>query len=176
MSQTFRQYNKILRFGLIAVIALLLCVSCGIYSFTGASISPDVKTISIDYFPNKSRMVNPTLSRVFTEALRDKFVNQSTLSLVNTDGDLTLEGEITDYNLEPVAVTSDQRASMQRLRISVKVKFVNTKDEKQNFEQSFSRYADFDSRLQLSQVENALIETINEELTDDIFNRAVVNW
>lgn len=160
-----------------ALLALLLFISgCGIYSFTGASISPDVKTISIKYFPNNSVLVQPTLSRRFTEALRDKFTNQTNLVLVNSGGDLAIEGEITGYTTEPVAIQGDQKAALQRLKISVNVRFTNSKNEKQNFESNFSRFADYDASSRLSDVEDGLIDQINEELTQDIFNKAVVNW
>lgn len=159
------------------VFAILFTTSsCGIYSFTGASISPSVKTISVKYFPNNSQLVQPTLSRKFTEALRDKFTNQSTLNLTNSDGDLNIEGEIIGYTTEPVAITSDQRAAMQRLTITVNVRFTNKKDPKQDYETRFSRFADYDSKQRLSDVEEGLIDAINDALADDIFNKSVVNW
>ena len=77
---------------------LLTLVSCRVnYSFTGASISPDVKTITIDYFQNKSTLVVPTLSRDLTEGLRDYFTSQTSLALQERGGDLVLEGTITSY-------------------------------------------------------------------------------
>ncbi len=121
-------------------------------------------------------MVQPTLSRRFTEALRDKFTNQTNLSMVSSGGDLAIEGEITGYTTEPVAIQGDQKAALQRLKITVNVRFVNAKDEKQNFETSFSRFADYDASSRLSDVEDGLIDQINEELTQDVFNKAVVNW
>ncbi len=156
--------------------AFLIMTGCGIYSFTGASISPDVKTVSIKYFPNNSAMVQPTLSRKFTEALRDKFTSQTNLVMVSSKGDLNIEGEITSYSTEPVAIQGDQKAAMQRLKISVNVRFTNTKDEKQNFETVFTKYKDYDAQLRLSDVEESLIDQIDEELTQDVFNKAVVNW
>jgi hypothetical protein len=162
---------------------LLICVTsvigysgCGIYSFTGASISPDVKTISVKYFPNNALLVQPTLSNLFTEMLRDKFTNQTNLKLVNSGGDLSIEGEITGYAAEPVAIQGNQQAALQRLKITINVRFTNKKDEKQNFETSFSRYEDYDASKRLSEVESGLIETITDALAQDIFNKAVVNW
>lgn len=156
--------------------ALFLMAGCGIYSFTGASISPDVKTVSIKYFPNNAPMVQPTLSRKFTEVLRDKFTSQTSLNMVSSNGDLNIEGEITGYSTDPVAIQGDQKAALQRLKITVNVRFTNKKDEKQNFESSFSRFADYDAQSRLSDVEDGLIDQINEELAQDVFNKAVVNW
>jgi len=159
----------------IVLIGIWLIEGCS-YSFTGASISPSVKSISISYLPNNSLLVQPTLSRKLTEAIRDKFTNQSNLALIGTNGDLNIEGEITGYTTEPVAITGEQTAALQRLKITVNIRFTNKQDETQNFETSFSRFQDYNSKQRLADVENALIELINEELAQDIFNKAVVNW
>jgi hypothetical protein len=158
------------------LITLLFTAGCGIYSFTGASISPDVKTVSVKYFPNIAPMVQPTLSRKFTESLRDKFTSQTNLSIVSANGDLSIEGEITGYSTEPVAIQGNQKAALQRLKITVNVRFTNKKDEKQNFESTFVRFAEYDATSSLNDVEEGLIDQINEELTQDVFNKAVVNW
>jgi len=170
--------NKRFRFLISAILiaGFLGWTGCGIYSFTGASISPDVKTISIKYFPNNALLVQPTLSNTFTETLRDKFTNQTNLKLVSSGGDLNIEGEITGYGAEPVAIQGDQQAALQRLKITISVRFTNKKDEKQNFETSFSRYEDFDASKRLSEVEEGLIGTITDALAQDVFNKAVVNW
>ena len=158
-----------------ALIALWQLQACS-YSFTGASISPAVKSISISYLPNNSLLVQPTLSRKLTEAIRDKFTSQSNLALVGSNGDLNIEGEITGYTTEPVAITGEQTAALQRLKITVNIRFTNKLDPKQDFETSFSRFQDYNSLRRLSEVEESLIDLINEELAQDIFNKAVVNW
>lgn len=146
------------------------------YSFTGASISPTVKSISVNYLPNNAPLVQPALSRKLTEAIRDKFTSQSGLSLISSNGDLTVEGEITGYSTEPVAITSEQQGALQRLKITIVIRFTNTQDSKQDFETTFSRYQDYDATRRLSEVEESLMDIINEELAQDIFNKAVVNW
>lgn len=162
----------------ISIISLIyLGISaCGIYSFSGASICEECKTISIDYFENNAAIVVPTLSQSFTEKLRDRFVNQTNLDLTSKNGDLDLKGYIADYKITPVAPSGNQTASLNRLTITVKVTFTNTKDVAQNFEKSFNRFADFQSNINLSDVEEELIEEINEQLVDGIFNEAVANW
>ncbi len=146
------------------------------YSFTGASISPEVKTISIDNFPNKAMLVVPTLSRSFTEALKNYFTSQTNLILVERNGDLNLEGSITGYSVQPQAISGNEVAQLNRLTITVKVNFTNKFDEKQNFESNFSRYVDYSSSQNLVSVQDDLIAEINEQLVQDIFNKAVVNW
>lgn len=156
---------------------ILINNSCRVsYSFTGASISPKVKTVTIQYFPNQASLVVPNLSRALTDALRDYFTSQTNLILVDKGGDLNIEGAITGYAVQPIAIQGNETAAMNRLTITVNVKFTNRTDEKQNFETAFSRYEDYQSALNLSSVQDALIKQIDDMLVQDIFNKAVVNW
>ena len=151
--------------------------SCKVkYSFTGGSVDPKVKTVSIQYFPNNAPIVVATLSQAFTQALRDRFSSQTRLTLVNYNGDMNIEGSITGYSVQPQAIQGNQTAALNRLTITVNVKFTNKIDEKQNFEQSFSRYEDYSSSLNLSAVQDGLIQDISSALIDDIYNKTVVNW
>ena len=160
---------------LILVVAFLL-TGCGVYSFTGASIPAEAKTVSVQYFPNNANLVQPMLSSVLTNTLRDYFMNQTSLAEVENNGDLSIEGEITDYVTAPTAITGDQTAALNRLTVTVNVRFFNKYDESKNFEQKFSQYEDYSSTLDLNAVQDQLMETIAEKLCEDIFNKAVVNW
>jgi len=163
--------------GILLGVSVLLTLSCSMkYSFTGASIPPEVKTIHIGNFPNNAPLINPTLSQTFTDALRDRFQSQTSLIIVSADGDMNMTGEITDYNTRFEAIQSDDVAALNRLTISVKVKFINIYDETQNFEQTFSRYETYPSTADLTAVSESLVPIITEYLVDDIFNKAVVNW
>ena len=162
----------------IAILVLSLAFfghGCGIYSFSGASIPAEAKTVSVDYFPNHAQLVNPMLSNNLTNALRDAMTNQTTLDMVESGGDLAFEGEITDYRTNPVAITG-QTAAMNRLTITVKVRFSNRIDDSKDFEQTFSRYEDYPSNQDLNSVQESLTATIIEQLVEDIFNKALVNW
>ncbi len=168
----YRILKFIFLFGL-----LFICKSCTVsYSFTGASISPDVKTVSIDLFQNLAPLVNPTLSTFLTEELKSKFVSQTRLNLVNSFGDLSFSGEIRNYMVQPVAIQGNEIAAMNRLSISVRVKFENSKDSNQNYDKVFTQFEDFSSRQQLVEVEQDLVTTIVGKLVEDIFNNAVANW
>ncbi len=163
----------------IAVLVLALayiCQGCGIYSFSGASIPAEAKTVSVDYFPNHAQLVNPLLSDNLTTALRSAMTNQTTLDLVETGGDLAFEGEIVDYTTTPTAITAGQTAAMNRLTIKVKVRFTSRIDDTKDFEQTFSRYEDYPSDQELTSVQEELTATIIEQLVEDIFNKALVNW
>ncbi len=167
---------KSIKYMMVLIGLTVLVSSCGFYSFTGASISPDVKTVAVKYFPNKASLVNPTLSDVFTDKLRDKFVSQTSLDLVSGAGDLTFEGEIVKYFTKPMAIQSDQSAALNRLTIGIKVKFTNLQDPDKSFDQTFEHFSEYDATSSLSDVEDALIEEIVEVLVDNVFNKAVVNW
>jgi hypothetical protein len=165
-----------------SILALSVIVSaCKIgYSFTGASISPSAKTVFIDFFTNRARVVNPMLSQIFTEAMKDKFVNETGLTMERDQGDLEFSGEITGYDVRPLSIQqSDQGrdfASMNRLTVTVKVVFTNNKDHEQDFNTSFSAYYDWESTRSLNEVESTAVEAIVEQLIDDIFNKSVANW
>ena len=150
------------------------------YSFTGASISPAVKTVFIDFFTNRARVVNPMLSQTFTEAMKDKFVNETGLSMEREQGDREFSGEITGYDVRPLSIQQSEQgrdfASMNRLTVTVKVVFTNNKDHEQDFNTSFSAYYDWESTRSLNEVESSAVDVIVEQLVDDIFNKSVANW
>jgi hypothetical protein len=160
----------------ILIFVVLAGVSCKpTISFTGGSTGA-AKSVSIKTFTNNATIVQPTLAQAFTEAMKDLFVSQTRLSLLPADGDLQFEGYISAYNVAPVAVTGNQTAALNRLTITVQVKFENKLDDTKNFEQSFSRFADWQSSVPLNAVESDLIKDINSQLVQDIFNKAVINW
>ena len=150
------------------------------YSFTGASISPSVKTVFIDYFANRARVVNPMLSQTFTEKMKDKFVNETGLTMEREQGDLEFSGEITGYEVRPLSIQQSDAgkdfASMNRLTVTIKVVFTNNKDHTQDFNTSFSAYYDWESTRSLNDVESTAVDVIVEQLVDDIFNKSVANW
>ncbi len=148
---------------------------CCSYSFTGTN-PITAKTVTIDYFPNKASIINPTLSQVFTEKLRDKFLRQTRLTQVQTDGELYYTGFISNYVVSPAAVQGNAQTTLNRLTITVNVRFENKLDPKANFEQDFSQFADFDASVSVSQVEAQLIDEISDKLIQEIFNRSVNNW
>jgi hypothetical protein len=161
---------------IICLLLAVLCTRCGIYSFSGASIPAEAKTVSVQYFPNQAQLINPLLSENFTTALRDAIMNQTSLDMVDSGGDLSFEGEIVDYRTTPVAITAGQTAALNRLTITVNVRFVNNFDESKNFETKFSNYVEYPSDQELNSVQESLTATIVEALVEDVFNKALVNW
>ena len=153
-----------------------LFIGCGIYSFNGASISKETKSITVEYFKNSALTKQPTLSQVLTEKLKDYFTQQTNLIISNQNGDLFFKGDIIKYEVQPIAIQSNETAGQNRLTISVKVDFSNKQNEELNFNQTFSRYKDYESSQNLSDIEDVLITEITNELVEDIFNKAVVNW
>lgn len=165
---------------LVIIISFLFSVfgfnSCITYGFTGASIPASAKTISIDYIENNADFVNPTLSEILTQSLRDRFSSQSSLVLIPNGGDLQFSGEITNYKTSPQAIQGNDLAALTRLSVTIKIKFTNLIEPENDFETSFTAYEDYDSSMDLTNVQDGLIEVIKDILIDDIFNKAVVNW
>ncbi len=169
--------NTIYKLTLPLITILIITFSgCGIYSFTGASIPPEAKTVSIQYFPNKSTLIEPTLSDIFTNTLRDQFTSQTNLTMVDKNGDLALEGEIIDYKITPVAIQGNQTAATNRLTVTVNVRFTNRFEPSKDFETKFNQFADYPSTEDFNSVKEQLIKQITTNLSDNIFNKAVINW
>jgi len=159
------------------ILVMMFFISCKTrISLSGASIPAEAKTTSVAFFTNNASLAPPSLPQVFTEKLRDMISQQTSLALVKQNGDLHFEGYIADYNVAPVAIQASDRAGSNRLTIAVNVKYVNKFDETKNFEQVFSRFADYSSSESLSSKEAELIQEINRQLTEDIFNKAFNNW
>jgi len=161
---------------LIAVSFLLGGCSIVKYSFSGTSIQPDVKTVTINYFEYKALKVNPTLSNDLTEAMKEKFRKLTKLEQVDMDGDLELSGTVTGYEVRAASVTANEVAAMNRLTVNVSLKFTNRKYPEEDFEKSFSAYSDYDSTNSLDAVEASLCEEIVEKLAEDMFNASVAQW
>ncbi|MFC2104233.1 LptE family protein [Bacteroidota bacterium] len=160
-----------------AFIYIFINQACTIkYSLTGASIAPDVKTISVQHFVSRAPKAIANLEQYFTDELKDKFKSQTPLTVVNDEGHLNFEGEITKYFTRPMAITGDETASQNRLTITVHVKFTNEIEPEYNFDSDFTQFADYDSEQDLPTVEQGLMEEIVEKLIEDIFNKSVVNW
>jgi hypothetical protein len=163
----------------VTIVLLALTAGCGLkikYSFTGASIPVEAKTISVATFQNRASLVVPGLTQTLTDALIDMCRAQTNLDIETSGGDLSFEGEITDYKTQPLTVSGDEQAAMNRFSISVRIRYVNSFNADQSFDQTFTRYQDYSSTLNLSDVEASLTEEIVKMLIEDIFNRAFVNW
>ncbi len=151
--------------------------ACGIYSFSGTSIKPDVKTITINYFEYKAMKVNPSLSNDLTEAVRNQFRRMTSLEQMDMDGDLEITGQVTGYDVRASAVTAGDVAAMNRLTVTVKVDFTNRKYPEEDFTgKSFSAYADYESTTSLDAVESTLCAEIIDKIVEDIFNATVAQW
>ena len=163
--------------GIIVSVLILTLPSCKVtYSFSGVNISPEVRTYSVNYFPNRAAIVQAQLSQLFTDALIDKIQANTSLDLSVDGGDVRFSGEITNYETRPTAITGQETAARNRLTITVRVKYENLVQPELDYDTSFSRYEDYDASKNLTDVENELIDLIVENLIEDIFNRAFVSW
>jgi hypothetical protein len=155
---------------------VLLCQSCKIYRFTDASINPNIKTVSVQTFPNLAPIQVPSLSQIFTDKLKTKFLRESNLTVLSNGGDIDFNGSIVNYNIDPAAVTQTERVAQNRLTISIRVEYTDRIDPNKNFSQVFSDNEVYAASEDISTVENRLIDIITDKLVQSIFNRAFANW
>ncbi len=170
-------FKKIIKSIALLVALTTVNTACTVkYSLSGASIPIEAKTVSISYFPNNAMMVAPMLSPTLTDELQSRFQRQTRLSLVREGGDLDFEGEITNYTSTPAAISGDEEAILNRLTVTVRVRYTSRLEPQYNYEKTFSAFEDYDSNKLLQEVEATLISEIVEKLVEDIFNAAVSNW
>jgi len=157
---------------------VLLAQSCGVkYSLSGTSIPKEMKTVSVEFFENGAPLVVPYLSQQFTDALKDRIRSQSSLSIVRADANANFEGRITNYSISPTAIQGNDRAGLNRITITISVKYTNILKPEQGFDAPFTESKDFSIATSSIQAqEQGLIRDLNAKLTEDIFNRAFANW
>ena len=166
---------------LIILLVLTSCIyGCGIYNFTGGDVGT-AKTFQVPYFQNYASQnpgstFEPGMDRDFTLALQDLILNQTSLDLVKSNGDLLYEGEIVEYRISPMSATSQQTAAQNRLSIAVNVRFFNNTKEDVDFEQRFSFFYDYPANSQLASVKDEAHQVIFERITQDIFNKSLADW
>ena len=174
-------YRKIKEYGMLSLFIILfssILNACSMsYSFQGGRLNYDVvKTITIQDFPNRAALVEPSLSHIFDQALRNRFIEQTRLVPVPNNGDIQIEGEITGYDIQGMAVREDAFASQTRLTITVRVIYTNNKEQDSDIDQSFSSFREYPSDRQLQDVQDGLIREIVSDLIDMIYNATVGNW
>ena len=157
-------------------ILILLFSSCKIYSLREGSIPPDIKSVTINQFTNQSNNGSTIISQKLTNAMKDRFVQQTSLRQVDQGGDIEFKGAIINYQIAGNAPTANQTTALNRLTVTVKVEFINNKHEKDSWTNTFSQYSEYESSKNLVQVEDALLTDIYDKLVTDIYNKALVNW
>ena len=153
---------------------------CGVYNFTGGNVGT-ATTFTVPTFQNYDTQspgstFEPGLERDFTLALQDRILNQTSLDLTSSNGDLLYEGEIVEYRISPMSATAQQTAAQNRLSMAVKVRFYNKTKEDADFDQRFSFFYDYPDNVQLSAVKDEALEVIFERITQDIFNASLADW
>lgn len=162
---------------IITCFVVLLCGCAVSFKFNGASIDyTKTRTISILDFPNHAELINPNLSSSFSEAVRDQFSRQTRLEFVKSDGDLHIEGEITGYQIQSMAVSADSYAAQTKLTLTVKVRFSNKANSEDDFERNYTAYQTFDSNRMLTDVQDELCTIMSQEIAEKIYNDTVAKW
>lgn len=166
-------YRLVMALSLVAVLG----AGCKVQvTFKGSSVPENVKIASVQYFENRAPYINPTLSQNFTEALKDRITNESRLLVRPGVGDVDFSGEIVGYETRPMAIQADALSQETRLTVTIKVRYQNFKDPRQNWESNFSAYQDFPSESNINAIEDELVKLIVDELTENIFNKAFSDW
>jgi Lipopolysaccharide-assembly len=176
VQKTFKSLLAVFSFLILHSSFFIFVSSCGPYSFSGTSLSPDIKTITVVNFAMATAGGPANLPLQLNEKLKEYYPRNTSLKLLPANGDLQLEGSITTYEVTPVAPTSNDQAALNRLTVTVQVKFSNNKDEEKNFDRSFSFYRDFPQNQTLSQNESRLIPPILDQIVQDIFNATAADW
>ena len=160
---------------LLVLSTIVGCKSCG-YSLSGINIPPDVKSISVQFFPNKAALINPVLSQKFTEQLKDKFLRETSLTLINSNGDFRLSGEITNYRIEPAAVNSATGTAKNKFTMAVKVVFECPTHKDLNFSEEITKFTQFDAADNFQSIENTLSEDLSKQIIQEVFNKVALKW
>lgn len=168
--------NRLLNKSFLFLITFAFCLSCKIYRFTDASVDPNWKTFSIAQTVNVATLQNPNAAPSFTEKLKDKYLRDTRMVLIRESADLEFSATITEYNIDPVAITNTETTAQNRLNISIKIDCVNKRDNTKNFSQVFRDGENYDASKQFSDVETGLVNTIFDRLIQQIFNRTFGNW
>lgn len=168
------RYSRYLAVGLAMI---LLLAGCSVrVTFKGSSVPDNVRIASVQYFENRAPYINPTLSQNFTEALKDRITSESRLIVRPGVGDVDFSGEIVGYDTRPMAIQANALSQETRLTVSIKVRYQNFKNPRQNWESTFSAYQDFPSEQNITAIEDELVKQIIDELTENIFNKAFADW
>jgi hypothetical protein len=169
--------------GLIGVFLLFTGVLQSCYTFTGSSLSPEIKTVQINEFINNAPLVNPTLAQQFSTDIQNRFLQRTTLKGTKENPDMLIEGEITDYSISPTTISSNVnapggniQAAQNKLTISVKVHYENKIEPDKSFDRIFSDEAVFSSDLDINAIEASQVKLVNERIINKIFNDIVANW
>lgn len=161
-------------FGLMILTAVLMTVGC--YSFKEGQIDPNIKSVAIANFTNTSLNGSSIVSQRLTDALKDRFLTQTSLTLTNRGGDIEFSGNITGYDIRGTGLNANSSTDQNRLTVTVRVEFINNIDDKDSYSKSFSAFADYDSSQNLASVENELLDLIFFQLVEQMYNEALMKW
>ncbi len=161
---------------IIAIAAALMLQGCGIYSFSGISISPETKTFQVNFFQNQSPRITPGIDQIFTNSLQDLILNQTNLNLTTSGGDIVYEGEIVQDYVSPTTATSEITAAQNRLTIAVNLRFYDAKDATKDLEKQFSFFFDYPAASSENTIRDQATEIIFERITQDMFNATLARW
>jgi predicted small lipoprotein YifL len=165
---------------IIFLLNLCLLSGCGCkgpsFSLSGINIPPDVENISVQYFTNEASYINPTLSQRFTEQLKDKFLRETKLTVIASNGDYRISGTILEYKTEPVATSTTTGATKNRFSTTVKVVFECPKHKDMDFTENITKFQEFDASQNFQSLETQLSDEVNKQIIQEVFNKVALKW
>ena len=169
--------KKSLKHTIFTLSIVLLVYACKVsYSFTGITISKDVKTFQVDYFPNNAPLIEPGLNEDFRNKLIDRLNGQTSLTQVKSGGDIMFQGEIVEYKIEPAALSAGQTAAKNRLTIAIKIEYTNNKNSDDNLSKRYSWYYDYPASTIINDIKAEAQEEILNVIIDNLFNDTLAKW
>ena len=162
---------------ILILLNIFFLYNCGIYTFSGSAIPKSATSVFISKIENKANLTSPEFSQELTNSFIDRFLNETKLSIKeSSSADLIFIGEVTNYSIKPISISSNESATQNRLSITVKIKYENKINSLDNYEKEFTNYTDFDSELDFLEIEESLNKLIIEDLIESIFNDSFSNW
>ena len=162
----------------ICLTSCILLTACSVSSkLNGASIDySKTKTIQISDFPIRSSYVWGPMAPMFNNQLRDEFSAHTRLIHVKRNGDLKIEGEITQYQQRNKSVSADGYSAQTELSMTVNVRFTNNANHSEDFERTFTASQSYETTKTLNEVQEELVTQMCKDICDQIFNATVANW
>ncbi|MBR1506004.1 MAG: LptE family protein [Prevotella sp.] len=178
--KTGRSYARHLRSSLLTglLVAVVLLSACSVsYKFNGASIDySKTKTIQIADFPIRASYVWGPMGPLFNNELKDQFANHTRLIQVKRNGDLRIDGEITQYTQRNKSVSAEGYSAQTELSMTVNVRFTNNTNHAEDFERQFTATSSYETTQSLNAVQEELVTEMTKNICEQIFNATVANW
>ena len=156
--------NRIRTLGVL-LFGLALLSACG-YNLVGRGtfLPKEIKTISIPIFQNTTP--EPNLENDVSNQIRQKFITDGRLKVVEDSGQLLLTGKIISYNLQPVAYDANNNVSEYLILMDFHVVLTNRAKNEQMLDQTFNTKWHYKVSTEITDSESQRRDAIREASID----------